>query len=101
MLTLGLEPGPKFEKILHQIFLLQLDGKIKNHPQLLKEFRSLAGLKEPPKPPEPKPEPKPVHKPPEKPKPAPAPIKNIKAQFNASAKKKPAPLPKKKTQRKR
>lgn len=58
LLTLGLEPGPKFEKIIHQLFLLQLDGKIKNHPQLLKEFRSLAGIKEPPKPPEPKPEPK-------------------------------------------
>lgn len=56
LLSLGLEPGPKFEKIVHQIFLMQLDGKIKNHPQLLKEFRALAGIKEPPKPVEPKPE---------------------------------------------
>jgi tRNA nucleotidyltransferase (CCA-adding enzyme) len=60
LLTLGLEPGPKFEKVLHQIFLLQLDGKIKNHPQLLKEFRALAGIKEPPKPPEAKPEHRPA-----------------------------------------
>ena len=50
LLTLGLERGPKFEKIIHQLFLMQLDGKIKSHPQLLKEFRSLAGIKEPPKP---------------------------------------------------
>jgi len=63
LLTLGLEPGPKFEKIVHQLFLLQLDGKIKNHPQLIKEFRSIAGIKEPPKPPEPKPEPRPAPKP--------------------------------------
>ncbi len=58
LLTLGLEPGPKFEKVVHQLFLMQLDGKVISHPQLLKEFRSLAGIKEPPKPPEPKPEPK-------------------------------------------
>jgi tRNA nucleotidyltransferase (CCA-adding enzyme) len=48
LLTLGLEAGPKFEKIVHQLFLDQLDGKIKTHQQLLKEFRALAGLKEPP-----------------------------------------------------
>jgi hypothetical protein len=51
LLTLGLEAGPKFEKIFHQLFLAQLDGKIKTHQQLLKEFRALAGIKEP----EPKP----------------------------------------------
>jgi tRNA nucleotidyltransferase (CCA-adding enzyme) len=50
LLTLGLEPGPTFEKILHRLFLEQLDGKIKTHQQLLKEFRALAGLKEPPPP---------------------------------------------------
>jgi tRNA nucleotidyltransferase (CCA-adding enzyme) len=95
LLTLGLEPGPKFEKIVHQLFLLQLDGKLKNHPQLLKEFRSLAGIKEPPKPPEPKPEPKPVHKPVvvEKPKPVPVPAKKP-APFLAK-KAKPAPKSKK------
>jgi len=51
LLTLGLEAGQKFEKIFHQLFLDELDGKIKTHPQLLKEFRALAGIKEP----EPKP----------------------------------------------
>jgi hypothetical protein len=45
--TLGLEPGPKFEKVLQRLFLDQLDGKIKTHAQLLKEFRQLAGIKEP------------------------------------------------------
>jgi tRNA nucleotidyltransferase/poly(A) polymerase len=46
--TLGLEPGLKFERILARLFLDQLDGKIKTHQQLVKEFRQLAGLKEPP-----------------------------------------------------
>jgi len=51
LLTLGLEAGPKFEKVFHQLFLAQLDGKIKSHPQLLKKFYSLTGIKEPaPKP---------------------------------------------------
>jgi tRNA nucleotidyltransferase (CCA-adding enzyme) len=50
LLTLGLPAGPKFEKIVHQLFLAQLDGKIKMHQQLLKEFRVQAGLKEPAKP---------------------------------------------------
>lgn len=74
LLSLGLEPGPKFEKIVHQIFLMQLDGKIKNHPQWLKEFRTIAGIKEPPKPVEPKPEAK---HPPAKPTP-PKPVKSPK-----------------------
>jgi tRNA nucleotidyltransferase (CCA-adding enzyme) len=47
LLTMGLEAGPKFEKILHRLFLDQLDGKLKTHQQLVKEFRALAGLKEP------------------------------------------------------
>jgi tRNA nucleotidyltransferase/poly(A) polymerase len=48
LLTLGLEATPKFEKIVHRLFLDQLDGKIKTHPQLVKEFRELAGIKEQP-----------------------------------------------------
>ncbi len=53
LLTLGLEAGPKFEKIFYHLFLAQLDGKIRTHQQLVKEFRVLAGIKEPvpPKPP--------------------------------------------------
>jgi tRNA nucleotidyltransferase (CCA-adding enzyme) len=51
LLTLGLEAGVRFETIFHQLFLDQLDGKIKSHAQLLKEFRARAGIKEPaPKP---------------------------------------------------
>jgi hypothetical protein len=44
-----MKPGPKFEKILHRIFLDQLDGTIKTHQQLVKEMRALAGIKEPEK----------------------------------------------------
>ncbi len=52
--SLGVKPGPEFERILERCFLEQLDGKIKNHPQLLKTLRQLAGIKEaPPKPPAP------------------------------------------------
>ncbi len=55
LLVLGIKPGPKFDKILEQIFFDQLDGKIKTHQQLIKELRSLAGIKEPPVPPSPPP----------------------------------------------
>ncbi len=49
--SLGVKPGPEFDRILSRIFALQLDGKIKTHPQLMKEMRELAGIKEPPPPP--------------------------------------------------
>jgi tRNA nucleotidyltransferase/poly(A) polymerase len=51
----GVKAGPEFDHILSQIFALQLDGKINSHPQLMKEMRSLAGIKEPPPPPPPPP----------------------------------------------
>jgi tRNA nucleotidyltransferase (CCA-adding enzyme) len=57
-LSLGAKPGPKFEKVLDRLFFDQLDGKIKSHPQLIKEFRRLAGIPEP-KPPKPAKPPKP------------------------------------------
>jgi tRNA nucleotidyltransferase (CCA-adding enzyme) len=67
--SLGMKPGPEFDRILDQIFLRQLDGKIKTHQQLMKELRALAGIKEPPPPPPPHPvkkakEPPPVPPPP-------------------------------------
>ena len=53
--SLGVKPGPEFDHILAKIFAMQLDGKIKSHPQLMKEMRELAGIKEPPPPPPPPP----------------------------------------------
>jgi tRNA nucleotidyltransferase (CCA-adding enzyme) len=49
--SLGVKSGPEFERIISKIFALQLDGKINSHPQLMKEMRALAGIKEPPPPP--------------------------------------------------
>jgi tRNA nucleotidyltransferase/poly(A) polymerase len=57
--SLGIKAGPEFERIISKIFAMQLDGKIKSHPQLMKEMRALAGIKEPPPaPPPPPPSPK-------------------------------------------
>ena len=47
LLALGAKPGPKFEKIIERLFFSRLDGKIKTQPQLVKEFRKLAGIPEP------------------------------------------------------
>jgi len=55
--SMGVKPGPEFDRILAHIFALQLDGKIKSHPQLMKEMRELAGIKEPPPLPPPSPTP--------------------------------------------
>lgn len=61
--AIGMKSGPKFEKIMDQVFLDQLDGKIKTHQQMIKGLRALSGIKEPPPPPKPP-------KPPKAPKPA-------------------------------
>lgn len=53
LLVLGVKPGPKFDKILQQVFFDQLDGKIKTHQQMVQALRSLAGIKEQPTPPVP------------------------------------------------
>ncbi len=57
--SMGIKPGPEFERIIATIFAMQLDGKIKSTPQLLKLMRELAGIKEPPPPPPPPPPPAP------------------------------------------
>ncbi len=58
LLTLGVEPGQKFDEILEKIFLAQIDGKIKTQPQLSKALRTFSGIAGPPAHPEPE---KPPH----------------------------------------
>ena len=77
--SMGVKAGPEFDRILAQIFALQLDGKIKSHPQLMKEMRELAGIKEPPPPPPP-----PVH-PPKKGKETGSPAAHKKGRESAAA----------------
>lgn len=48
--SLGVPHGPKFDKVLDQLFDLQLKGRGKTPPDVTKLLRQLAGIKEEPKP---------------------------------------------------
>jgi hypothetical protein len=47
--ALGIPRGPKFDKILEQLFEMQLRGKARSPEDRTKALRSLAGIKEEPK----------------------------------------------------
>jgi hypothetical protein len=43
LIDLGLEPSPKFKQILDAVYEMQLDGKITNLDEGIKEARRLIG----------------------------------------------------------
>ena len=45
--ALGMPAGPKFEQVMDQVFLEQLDGKLRSHSQVMTQLRALSGIKEP------------------------------------------------------
>ena len=47
--ALGIARGPQFDKILEQLFDMQLRGKARNPEDRTKVLRQLAGIKEEPK----------------------------------------------------
>ena len=90
--SLGMEPGPKFEKVLERVFLDELDGKIRTPQQMTKALRSYGGIKPPPPPPPVKAKAAPKGMKPEPAKAKPAP--KTKVQAAAPATVKPAEPPK-------
>jgi tRNA nucleotidyltransferase (CCA-adding enzyme) len=44
--ALGVEPGPRFEKILNDLFMAMLDGRVRAETQIMKTLRDLAGIKD-------------------------------------------------------
>jgi tRNA nucleotidyltransferase (CCA-adding enzyme) len=48
--SLGVPRGPKFDKVLDQLFDLQLRGRGKTPPEITKLLKQLAGIKDEPKP---------------------------------------------------
>jgi tRNA nucleotidyltransferase (CCA-adding enzyme) len=48
--SLGVPRGPKFDKVLEQLFDLQLRGRGKTPPEVTKLLKQLAGIKDEPKP---------------------------------------------------
>lgn len=48
--SLGVPRGPKFDKVIEQMFELQLRGRAKNPADVTKLLKQLAGIKEQPKP---------------------------------------------------
>jgi tRNA nucleotidyltransferase (CCA-adding enzyme) len=44
--SLGVESGPRFEKIMNDLFMAMLDGEVRSQPQMMKMLRDLAGIKD-------------------------------------------------------
>lgn len=44
--ALGVEPGPRSEEILNDLFMAMLDGRIRSDTQMIKALRDLAGIKD-------------------------------------------------------
>ena len=95
---IGMEKGPKFDKVIEDFFLAQLAGRARNPEDHGKLLRKLAGIKEPPKKIEEKKKPeKPKKGAPAPPPPPPAPKEPVatKREPPAAPKKgKPKPKPK-------